>query len=157
MTIVNFTHCFYTSTICTVSHKADGEPCNGDISILRIVYLREVLLCVTGYAMGRICFCYRDSRLYTFSTLCIGSKFQRHVCERGMGVFCPSEPLSTTIPMASVLGPLEKCEWYWLYQFILRWESSKCSLVESSQLSSLKCKQDTNKEEKMLKLVSVLL
>lgn len=109
MTVVNFMYCFYSSAVCALAHKADEVPCNGDSDILRVVYLRgRSLLCVTGYAVGRICFCCGDSWLYTFSTLCIGSKFQQCVCKRGVGVFCPMEPLSATLPAVRGPGPSGK-------------------------------------------------
>lgn len=70
MTIVNFMYCFYPSTICTLTPKADGVPCNGDIYMLRIAYLRgRSLLCVTGYAVGRICFCYGWLTIYIFYSM----------------------------------------------------------------------------------------
>jgi len=51
-----------------MTYKADGVPCNGDVYILRFVFLRgRSFLCVIGYAVGRICFCCRDDWLYTFS------------------------------------------------------------------------------------------
>lgn len=34
------------------------------------------------------------------------------VCERGVGVFHPSEPLSATLPTVRGLDLLEKCEQY---------------------------------------------
>lgn len=76
-------------TLCTVftqvqfvlSIKLMGySSSNGDINILR----GRSLLCETGYAVGRICFCCKGGWLYAFSTVCIGSKLQQCASERGV-------------------------------------------------------------------------